>query len=418
VLARVNLSSNATSGSSDVFSFDIAATTDVTALDDSSNTVNPASVAKNSTTSPTVIMTVASSGSLQVAVAPDNPVSAAMYWGQTGVEAGKFRFTATNEGYYLETVRFQNDDSDTANDFKNNVKKVYMSYKNKAGNTLTDSQIPDSNTSVSFGWNSGDANRPYVPKGSSMDVTIKYDLKTKDEGATSNRNFSIEFNGSTGNTAGEFRAVGEGSGTVVTAYSANIEDKDTNNMYVYRVFPKFDSVALSSPYSLVGTPTVFKFTVTAMGLTDSKLLFDNQAVGSGSIKFEVVSSGEYSPSAASTQFTIYDENDTTVDSSTLTADSRASTDASLTFDFTTKDIEISGGQSKTFRIQLDNPNTSYSKTSETGRAADYFQVILRNNEAALINWVDNSTGSTGDADVPSTASVLKNLPIFGPTFQR
>ena len=76
------------------------------------------------------------------------------------------------------------------------------------------------------------------------------------------------------------------------------------------------------------------------------------------------------------------------------------------------------GLSETFRIQIDNPNTNYAKTSESGRAADYFQVVLRDNEAALIQWVGNHAGTTAAEDSPSVTGVLRNLPMFGPVFQR
>ena len=90
----------------------------------------------------------------------------------------------------------------------------------------------------------------------------------------------------------------------------------------------------------------------------------------------------------------------------------------MTLDFTDQDVEITGGGSKTFRVVITNPTTNYSKTSATGRAADYIQVVLRDDEAGLINWVGNSTGVTSDEDTASVTGVLRSLPATGPTFQR
>lgn len=93
--------------------------------------------------------------------------------------------------------------------------------------------------------------------------------------------------------------------------------------------------------------------------------------------------------------------------------------SSLSMDFGSADVEISGGLSKTFRISFDNPNEHYAlPATTTGRGADYFQLVLRDDEAGLLRWVGNSTGSVTDEHSASTAGILKNLPLFGPIFQR
>ncbi len=436
LLVKVDLTTNNASGSEgDFYAFDIAATTDVTAIDDSSNSVTPTTVGKNGTTNPTNTLTVKGSGSMTLSQSPDSPVKAAAYWGQTDVPFSKFRLTSTNEGQYIERLTIAASVSGEATDAKANVKKVKLTYKNKAGATLTSEQLFTSGASANFGW-TGDT-RPYVPKDSNMDISVSADLRTSAEGATQDTGlapvfFSLDLSDKyDGSFTNGFKAVGEGSGEVLNGDSTNIADVlGKNDKYVYRVFPKVDMISLASPYLLLGTPDVFKFTVTAMGLSDSKLLFDNQDTtnfASGSIKFEVVSSGEYvvGGSAYSTSFEVYDESNVEVDSGTLTAqDAKAAFNASLTFNFGAdaddvgEDVEITGGQSKTFRIVITNPNTNYSKTSATGRAADYLQIILRDDEASLIKWVGNSTGSTADLDSASTNGYLRNLPANGPTFQR
>lgn len=432
LLVQVDLSTNDASGTAgDFVAFDIDATTDVTAVDSSNNTVNAGNADVNGGTTPTKILTVKNSGTMTLATAPDSPLKGAVYWGQTSASISKFRITATDEGQYIEKLTIAASVADEATAAKANVKEVILTYKNKTGDTLTTTQSFTNGASANFGWSfggSGTDTRPFVPKDSSLDIAVAANMRTKAEGATqmgltTTTFFSLDlvdkFDGSDANG---FRALGDGSGAVTDGSGTNISDVvGANNQYIYRVFPKFDIVSLPAPYTFIGTPTVFKFTVTAMGLSDSKLFFDNQAVGSGSLKFEVVSSGQWVQANASTQFTVYEDTGGTsvlLDTNTLTQDARTSTDASLTFDFTTQDIEITGGLSKTFRIQIDNPNTNYAKTSESGRAADYFQVVLRDNEASLIQWVGNHAGTTAAEDTASTTGVLRNLPLFGPVYQR
>ncbi|HEY4474792.1 MAG TPA: hypothetical protein VJC06_02630 [Candidatus Paceibacterota bacterium] len=430
MLVRVDLSSNAASGTAgDGYAFDIAGTADVTALDVDSNTVNAGNQKVNGTApAPTQVLTVKESGSMTLAVSSDSPQKGAIYWGQTNAPISKFRLSSTDEGQYIEKLTIAASNSTENTNAKNNVKTVYLTYKNKTGSILTTSQSMGNAASVNFAWATGNANRPYVPQDSSLDVSVNVDMKTKAEGATPTNAspesvyFGLDlvdsFNGSYANG---FRAVGDGSGSVLDGTSTNINDvSGSNDQYVYRVYPKFDQVALPSPYNLLGTPTVFKFSITAMGLSDSTLRFDNESTGSGSIKFEVVSSGEYTyGTTTSTTYTIYDEAGVTIDTSSSSGDSKGlAPNASLSFNFSSKDVEISGGLSKTFRVEVTNPNNNYAKTSDTGRAADYFQLTLLDDADGLINWVADYNNGLTATDTSSIAGTLRSLPLYGPTFQR
>ena len=453
LLIRTNLSNNTASGSGgDRYSFDIAATTDVTALDSDSNTVNPsaASAGVNGTTSPTKILTVKNSGSMTLATAASSALKGAVYWGQVAAPISKFRLSATDEGQYIEKLTIAASVAGEATDAAANVRDVALTYKNKAGSLLTKTQSFGNGASVNFAWASTDADRPYVPQDSSLEVAVNANMKTKTEGATQLITapeavfFSLDlvdkFNGS--HTDG-FRAVGDGSGTVLDGTSTNINDVlGAFDQYVYRVFPKIEQVALSSPYSLLGTPTVFKFSITAMGLADANLRFDNEHNGSGSIQFEVIASGQSEVSTTvSTTFSVLDETgtiitnarslrqaspgeaDTSQGDGNLFADndpSGADPDihASISFNFGSQDIEIAGGQTRTFTIRLNNPTAHYGNAGTTGRAPDNFQVTLQDDQASLINWVADYNGTTSSLKQGSTTGVLRNVPLYGPTFQR
>ena len=320
--------------------------------------------------------------------------------------------TSANEAFLVERFTVFASASGAPAIAAENLKSISVTYTNKLGNLVTQTSTPSSGGSVSFAF-AGD-NRPYVPKDSSTDIIVKADLKTKTEGATNNVAFSLDFSDTfSGSTANGFRAVGDGSSQVVDGATSTVADVVGNNMYNFRVFPKFDQVAITAGETL-GTKDVLKFTVTSMGLPYSKLFFDNLNAGSGSIKFEAVASGDAAATNWTSTVTTYDMSDGSIvsqDSLLLVGDS-PSYFASLTLDFGTpgKDVEISGGQSKTFRIEV-----GFSGFNDK---SDYFQLILRDDAAGLINWVANSTGSVNDADTASTTTVLRLLPMNGPTFSK
>ncbi|MDP3954264.1 MAG: hypothetical protein Q8Q06_02515, partial [bacterium] len=402
LLVKGDLSGNEASGSNgDRYAFDINATTDVTAVDGSNNTVNAAAADPNEATSPTVNITVKNSGTLTVAAAPSTPAKAALYWGQTGAEFSRFRFTATDEGQYLETLNFNT--GDTAADLVANIGAVHLTYTNKAGATMNSTGTFNTAGSVSFAF-TGDNNRPFVPADSSLDVVVKADMKTKAQGATNAVNFSIDFSGG---AADEFRAVGE-SGTVTSGTGTDIDDKTANVMYVYRVFPKFTNLSTSSGGNAIGgNKEIIRFTIEAVGLTDSKLFFDGGTINSsGSILFDVVASGQANSDMTIT-FLGADDGITYGTDVVSTAQSGTDVIASLSFGTsgTGQDLEISGGSTKTIYA-----TTTFVNFATNG---DSFQMVLRD-EAGQVNWVANS--DVNDAGTASVANVLKTLPLNGTSF--
>ncbi|PJE50695.1 MAG: hypothetical protein COV29_03095 [Candidatus Yanofskybacteria bacterium CG10_big_fil_rev_8_21_14_0_10_36_16] len=397
LLVRTDLSSNSTSGASDVFNFDIAATTDVTAIDDSGSSVNAANSAVNGTTSPTVLNTVSSAGTLAVTAAPDMPITGAKYWGQTDAEFARYRFRSTNEAFYIERLNINSGDT-TAN-LTANVDKVKIRYTNEAGDTLTSVGTLNTAGSVSFAFTG--SNRPYVPKDSSIDIKVLADLKTKAQGATSEVSFSLDFSGG---ATDEFRALGVGSGTLVEGNDTTGDDTDSvtgNDHYIYRVYPEFvqDTLAASEP---LGTKDVLKFTIKAHGLSDSKLYFDDPA--SVTLKFDTVASGGASSNMTANLYDV--GTGELLASATITAGQ--ANGASISFTNWEKDVEITGGSQKSFRVEVGF--TNFLDTS------DYFQVVLRD-EAGVIKYVDGArTGE--DQEVTNVANVFKLLPMNGPIFSK
>ncbi|MBI2670149.1 MAG: hypothetical protein HYX20_03325 [Candidatus Yanofskybacteria bacterium] len=404
LLVKADLSSNATSASgNDFFTFDINTTSDITGIDDRSTTVNAGNQDPNGATTPTVETTVSNAGTIAVALAPANPIAEAKYWGQADTEFLRIRIRATNEAFQIERLNFWNISGDTAADVTNNIDTVKLTYTNKAGSTLTSTGTLNTDTrpSVSFGF-TGD-NRPYVPKDSSADIIVKTNLKTKAQGATSEVNFALDFSGGAAN---EFRAVGEGSGTVIEGNTtgSTIDDLSGNNMYVYRVFPKIEQLTLAASEPL-GTKDTLKFKITAMGLADAKILFDDPT--SASLKFEIVASG----GADQTMWHYLYDYDTgellaSIQDTLGSAQTTPTLNASVSFTDWEKDLEIQGGQSKSFRVE-----TAFQNFLDK---SDYYQLILRD-DASVIKYVDGArTGE--DQEITNAAGVFKLLPMNGPIF--
>lgn len=414
LLVKANLSSNPTSGSSDVLSFDIDATTDVTALDSSSQTVNSGNADPNGGTGATNIVTVADKGSLALSMAPVNPIKKAVYWGQQDALFTAYRVRSTDEAFLIERLNIVTaSGSEVVASATNNIEQVKMKYKNQAGSVLTAVGSLDSVTgSVSFAFTG--ANRPYVPKDSSTDIELYGNIRPKagrTGTALSTLGSEVEYSLDWSNGQNdEFRAVGEGSGAVLT--NADITDSQKtkgNDHRTYRTFPEFvqETVTAGSP---VGTKDVLKFTIKAHGLTDSRILFDDNA--SATIRFEVLASGGAASNMTARLFDAISGEQ--VASATVTSAQVASSGsrASVTFDSWDKDIEIAGGSQKTFRVQMAFVNFVDKN--------DFFQIVLNDGDANVVfRYVDGAKSNednTVDMSTGKSAGFWRLLPMEGPNF--
>lgn len=416
LLIKTNLSSNPTSGSNDYFSFDIDATTDVTALDSSNQTVNSGNADPNGGTNPTNVVTVSSAGTLAVSAASANPIKKAVYWGQNDVLFTVYRVRSTDEAFLIERLNIvtATGSSEAVASATNNVDQVKMKYKNQAGSALTAVGALDSTTgSVSFAFTGAD--RPYVPKDSSTDIELYGNIKPKagrTGTALSTLGSEVEFSLDWSNGQDdEFRAVGEGSGTVLT--NADITDSQKvkgNDHRVYRVFPEFiqETVTAGSP---IGTKDVLKFTIKAHGLGDSRILFDDRP--SAAIRFEVLASG--AQSATDMTARLYDALTGEQYASATLSNAQTSlvgARASITFSEWDKDVEIAGGGQKTFRVQL--AFTGFTDKNDT------LQIVLRDTDNNVVfRYVDGAKSNEGNMVELSqgvSAGYFRLLPMEGPIF--
>lgn len=405
----VDLGGN-TPGTIDMFKFDIAGATDVSATDQNSSTINSNNLINGTATTFTTNVQVGSVGTLATAASPDNPTKNAVYWGQADAPFSKFRLTSTNEGFYVERLNVKGTTGSTA---ATNIDSVKLTYKDKAGDTLTSSGALNSAGSISFAF-SGDT-RPYVPKDNTLDVAVSATMATANElYRATGVNFTLDLSGGGAVGTDEFRAVGEGSGSVVDA--SGISAVSGQTMYVYRSFPKFTGLAVSDPNATISVGAeLYRFRVDAMGsATDGATVFFDgpSTAGSGSIKFAVLASGE------NTNTLVLEMRDTSDNSQVGTATMTANAGpllsaASASFLFDIKDIEIPAGQSKTFVLKVTTV-TGFAKPANTnaGRAADFVQILLRDeSQGGLIGWTDKG----GTSRIESNTSVQGILRDYSTT---
>jgi hypothetical protein len=75
-------------------------------------------------------------------------------------------------------------------------------------------------------------------------------------------------------------------------------------------------------------------------------------------------------------------------------------------------LSIPAGQTKRIRVEADLSSFNDPVNTQTGLGADYFQLILQD-EDNVIKWVD-SAGSDAVGDAANVAGYIETLPAYGP----
>lgn len=361
----------------------------------------------NGGTSPLTFVTLKPAierGSLSVKLSPTTPIDHAVYWGKKDDVGGIWRFTSSNEGFYLETLTLGEDDVAQVKDFVANVDGMSLVYNTKDGATLTTGPVPISSTGTAVFRFIGEK-RPYVPKDGSADIKLQIAYRTKVAGATSGKQLDFALIADDA-LAGSFRAIGEASGAVWTETSPGIETVDQDgagtDIIVYRAFPEF---SLLTPVStkLTSVDPVLSFQIDAEGLADSSVLFDGKDPTYGSIVFEVKAMAN--ANTVDVPFSVRNGVGDVIDTGVISI-SPTGVATPLVFDFEKLDQELGGGGGKAFHLYLND----VSKFTKSG---SYFQLLLKDDKPGVINWTDNGTLPT--ASVPG---FLKMLPMNGYFFTR
>jgi len=405
MLVKVDITTTATSDTYDYVAFDIAAVTDVTAIDVEGNSSNSSSSLVNGTiaTSPTVVVRKSEGGTLAVAatVSGIRPEQTFVYQGQTGVLFSKFKITSTIEAFLVDKFTIETEIADIGN-----MTKVELEYPIDAAGTLVSSKPAGyfaGTASITFDLTGKEM---YVPKDDYVYVNVYADISTYAElGDQTTDTWSLNFNG---DDTADFHAVGVGSSRVRTG--ANVSSANGVDMYLYRTFPSFTlDVSTGGTYSAMSAvDKILEFTITNHGNYD--LVFNTV---SGQLKFDVLGSGNLTDDPT---FALYKSDGTQVDVTTGTSvDANAGVGtASATFaTFSTySDITIEKNSSQAFYIKIDSGASAWDEQG------DWLQLKLldqaENAAGAVVQW-DDGNASTYDA-VWEEGTKGVGVPIAGPVW--
>jgi len=399
MIVKVDVSTTATSDTYDYVAFDIAATTDVTALDSEGNSSNSTSSAINGTvaSAPTVVVRKSDGGTLAVAaaVAGIRPEQTFVYQGQTGVLFSKFKITSTLEAFKIDKFTVETELADIGN-----MSNVALEYPIDAAGTLVSTRPTSSfgaTASITFDLTGKEI---YVPKDDYVYVDVYADLSTYSElGNQSLDDWSLDFNGDDAD-ANDFHAIGEGSSKVQD--EDDVTSADGVDMYLYRDFPTFslDTATGGTFSSMAAIDKILEFTITNNG--DYDLVFDTT---SGELIFDVLGSGAVAGDAT---FVLYKSDGTSMSSATVTTPGLGTASC----DFTTFDstLTIAKNSSQAMYVKITSGNSLWDEKG------DWLQLKLLDEVGsdAVIKWDDGNTGAFAPIWVLGTKDI--GVPMTGPVW--
>lgn len=266
---------NVDPGTSDLFAFEINPTsgtsTDyVTAEDDEGDSLSSSEItAAAVNASETVVLTIASAGSLAISAAADAPLADFIMTGSEDNSVSKFRFDATNEAFEVDRLTITEEQAETmtgtvnSDAYANNIESVTISYEDEDGVTQTaDGSLTDN--AITFNELSF-----YVPKDDHAEVTVMVDVAATDRSsgsATSNERIRMGVSVNTTDDD-EFRAYGASSGTALDDDNLSLGSANTSQpTFVVRETKPTVSLSSSSPSGsdkVPGDQEVFRFNVAA-----------------------------------------------------------------------------------------------------------------------------------------------------------
>ena len=228
-----------------------ASSSNVSAQDEESNTVDPS----GSVSGPTI--TITSAGTVTIGRAPsDAETRAGLVVAGNEVTLAKFRFTAQNEDLELKKIKVGVVDSATSTSATSTANEVSL-LKLYDGTTLLAEQPIDSSTGLAtFTGLSGFV----VPKDSSKTLTVKADLNTISGGADSGESLYAFLSTSS------FEMLGQNTITEFSTSTGCVTNKGCygNRKVVYKTVPTIEVAdAEDTLLSINSEEPLMKFTVTA-----------------------------------------------------------------------------------------------------------------------------------------------------------
>lgn len=373
------------------FAFDLDDLSEIILAEDEEGTdIDPTTDSPNGDYStPTNVVTLASAGSLAVAVDSGTPTEDFILTGTTMNEVSSFRFTATNEDFEITTLtvaeqQAEQDDADGDGDvtgdpdtYSNNISLVTLSYPLADGTTGTKTATMNS-AEAKFSLSSAPL---YVATGdpATVDVFVNVPATSRNVGgaATSGEKMMFDIFVDTANDD-NFKAVGVGSDTSLDDDDLSATSTDPYTFVVKETKPTV-SLSSSSPSGtkVPGDQEVFRFNVAASSNEDvviSELIWkisstDNagstwnycDTTPSMAGVFDEPIMDLYNLSTTGTGTPIDDDAEWTFfdgDMSVCTENTDSVDYAGLTFSSTAEYIVVPAGTTYTFALYMDSTGAS------------------------------------------------------------
>lgn len=419
---------NVDAGTADIFAFEIDTASDVEALDDEGQNVDPTGTAN---TSETRTIAIEDNGDLTLTAAGDIPDAEYLVTGSDDNLVSSFRFDADNEAFRIDrlTVTEEQAEDDTGSTdsdvYANNVEKVTISYMTE-DNVLTTQTGTLTGNERTFNLASGA--EVYVPKDDSAEVEVMVDVAVSDRAsgsATSNEKVRMGLSVDTTNDD-QFRARGvasnetlndDSSDATATAYATTFPSvSDDMETFVVRETAPTITVSASTPSGSGFSPIdqeVLRFNVAANANEDVVLrgiLFSLATSDNGSSSWNVCDGGGTGEITAA-DFDLYKTSDLgtkldddaewtllTDDATVCTADTDVVHYAQLVFDTTAEQRTILAGTTTTYSLYFDANGASSADD-------DTVQVLVEG-EGYVSTFLDSGADTSGaNSQDPSDTSI-------------
>lgn len=352
---------------------------------------------------PDTIINVAATGTLEVALGADSADATIIIGNSTDVEVGTFRFSATTESFYVNTLTFANGgDDDVATD-------VSISYEDEDGATQT------ATSTLSGGLVEFSNLDMYVGADDTSDVVVTIDTNNvSGTGATSGATFQLTLQA---DTAGELEATGVDSGELENDIDTTV---DADEFELRKTKPTLSKASGSpSGSSIASLDEVLRFNIAADShgfVTVNELTFKMVSTDGDTSAWNTCDGGDITTA----DFSLYNYDDLSEELEdddaewTLFDAAGANCGAGnvityVNIDLTTP-VEIGAGTTETFSLYVDTTGAS-SADDDSVRFDVPRQSELDTAATGVdsINWDDDTQGTDVDG------ALVKTLPITGGT---
>lgn len=338
---------------------------------------------------------IASNGNLTATVTGDTAEAAQIVHGSTGVDLGSFKLEA-NAAEDIQITDLTVSVSTTAT-YQGTLQNLRLYKDGEAFGPAVN--LPTGAATTGTFWNASFSGLTLnVPRNSNVVITVKADVSSYDNGATSNAKFHAALVPNVGGGSEPITAIGASSGASITGNSLDLNSAGSDadleqvgsEMTAYRTKATVAFASDTPSGSSVGATgqTVAKFVVSNSSNAG------NYAATVKNMNFDFGNTG-VSATAARTLKVYKDSISSSNELASTTYGSTVNITDSVFAEASFTDVEITAGSSKTFIVTLD--------TNDAG-TDDKLSVVLAQGD---LTWSDGVTSSiTSNDGLPLSAKTL------------